>query len=230
MFLNVLSTFFKIHRSPGYAQAANIDHRLPSNKSALASGAVSPGPSLAIKTDRLWPLGRHPLDHRFPFKQVGSGLWAASYGPCFPSRIDRLWHLGRHPLSAVRARDNGSSGHNLAMHGLCTGYAQAMHRELDATTKKQIIASNKRRVPSETPPWLQELPWRPKLRAEWNSRPAGILSEAKPTVMAMHGLSADSISRSKSRTDEQNQAFAPGNRCMEFFGSMPNHSVLAPSL
>ena len=73
-------------------------------------------------------------------------------------------------------------------------------------------------------------PERPKLRAEWNSRPAGILSEAKPTVMAMHGLSADSIRRRKSRTDEQHQTFAHGNRCMDLFLAMPNHSVLAPSL
>ena len=119
---NDLSTFFKIHRSPGYAQAAKTDHRFPSNRSALASGAVSPGPSLPIKTGRHWPLGRHPLDHRFPFKQVGSGFWAASYGPCLPSKIDRLWPLGRHPLSAVRARDNGSSGQTYV------GYSRAMHR------------------------------------------------------------------------------------------------------
>ena len=59
LIFNGLSTFFKIHRSPGYAQTAKTDHRFPSNRSGLASGAVSPGPSLSIKTDRLWHLALH---------------------------------------------------------------------------------------------------------------------------------------------------------------------------
>ena len=48
--------------------------------------------------------------------------------------------------------------------------------------------------------------------------------------MAMHGLSGNLIRRRKSRTDEQNQTFAPENRGMDLFWAMPNHSVLAPSL
>ena len=155
------------------------------------------------QTDRVWLLGRYPLDHRFPSKQIGSDLWAASYGPSLSIKIDRLWPLERHPLSAVRARDNGSSGGSSRKETACGKATEAeseMRRAVASSSSSRALFS------------------------------AGILGEAKPTVMAMHGLSADSIRQRKSRTDEQNQIVAPENRCMGLFLAMPNHSVLPPSL